>query len=137
MTDIERITHNAKRIAEQETAKLLERTTASKDWYERAVRTLPLGVGSSFQIGDPYPIYLREGRGARVWDVDGNEYIDTHGGFGCMVIGHAHPKVAEAIATVAARGTHFAAPTPETVLLAEELCDRYRCDQVRFCNSGR
>ena len=58
---------------------------------------MPLGVGSSFQVGDPYPIYLREGRGAKVWDVDGHEYVDTHGGFGSMIVGHAHPKIAEAI----------------------------------------
>ena len=79
--------------------------------FERALKSMPLGVGSSFQVGDPYPIYLREGRGANVWDVDGHEYVDTHGGFGSMVVGHAHPKIVEAInradrARLALRGAH-------------------------------
>src|SRR4051812_11504474 len=134
--DLERLHVRAAEIAAGESARLLDRTQQSKQWYERALRSMPMGVGSSFQQGDPYPIYLTHGEGSRVWDVDGNEYVDTHGGFGCMVIGHAHPKVTEAIARAARRGTHFAAPTPETVELAEELCDRYDMEQVRFCNSG-
>jgi glutamate-1-semialdehyde 2,1-aminomutase len=68
--------------------------------------------------------------------VDGNEYIDFHNGFGSMVVGHAHPKVAEAIEKAARTGTHFAAPTESTVLFAEELCRRFSADSVRFCNSG-
>ncbi len=134
--DIERLNARAEEIAAAESARLLERTTQSKHWYDRALRSLPMGVGSSFQQGDPYPIYLTHGKGSRVWDVDGNEYVDTHGGFGCMVVGHAHPKVAEAIARAAWRGTHFAAPTPETVELAEEICYRYEMERLRFCNSG-
>ena len=135
-TDIERLNHRAAEIAERERAKLIERIPTSKAWYERALRSMPMGVGSSFQQGDPYPIYLSHGRGSRVFDVDGNEYIDTHGGFGAMIVGHAHPKVAEAITRAANRGTHFAAPTPDVVALAEEICDRYDMEQVRFCNSG-
>src|SRR3954466_11437977 len=134
--DIERLNTRAQEIARVEGTRLLERTTESKHWYERALRSMPMGVGSSFQQGDPYPIYITHGKGSRVWDVDGNEYVDTHSGFGCMVIGHAHPKVAEAIVRAAHRGTHFAAPTPETVELAEEICDRYDMDKLRFCNSG-
>ncbi len=136
MTDIQRINARAAEIATTETARLIERTPQSKVWYERALKSMPMGVGSSFQEGDPYPIYLSHGKGSRVFDVDGSEYIDTHGGFGCMVYGHAHPKIAEAIARAASRGTHFAAPTPDAVLLAEEICSRYDMDQVRFCNSG-
>jgi glutamate-1-semialdehyde 2,1-aminomutase len=126
----------AKEIAYSESRRLLDRTPASKRLYERALVTLPGGVGSSFQVGDPYPIYLRGGRGARVWDVDGNEYVDTHGGFGCMIVGHAHPKIVEAITRAASSGTHFAAPTEDTVLFAEELCRRFGLEKVRFANSG-
>jgi glutamate-1-semialdehyde 2,1-aminomutase len=71
-----------------------------------------------------------------VWDVDGNQYVDTHAGFGAMIVGHAHPKVAEAITRAANTGTHFAAPTEDAVTLAEELCRRFQLDQVRYCNSG-
>ena len=71
-----------------------------------------------------------------MWDVDGNEYVDTHGGFGCMIVGHAHPKIVEAINRAARTGTHFAAPTEDMVLYAEELCRRFQLEQVRFANSG-
>jgi 4-aminobutyrate aminotransferase-like enzyme len=53
---------------------------------------LPRGVPSSFQDAAPQPVFVERGRGSRVWDVDGNEYVDFHNGFGVMVVGHAHPK---------------------------------------------
>jgi glutamate-1-semialdehyde 2,1-aminomutase len=130
------ITARAQEIANREVKALLDNTPASRELFDRAVRSLPLGVASSFQANDPYPIYLREGRGSRVWDVDGREYVDFHNGFGTMVVGHAHPKVAEAIEKAARSGTHFAVTTPTTVALAEELCRRFGLDQVRFTNSG-
>jgi glutamate-1-semialdehyde 2,1-aminomutase len=130
------ITERAGRIAEEQSARLLERTPASARTFDRATRVMPLGVASSFQANDPYPIYLREGRGSNVWDVDGNEYVDFHGGFGTMVVGHAHPKVVEAIERAARTGTHFAVTTETTIALAEELCRRFELDQVRFANSG-
>jgi glutamate-1-semialdehyde 2,1-aminomutase len=126
----------AREIVERESARLLERTPASARLFDRAVQHLPLGVASSFQANDPYPIYLREGRGSRVWDVDGIEYVDFHNGFGTMVPGHAHPKIVEAVERAARTGTHFAVTTETTVALAEELCRRFRLEQVRFTNSG-
>ena len=117
-------------------ARLRDRTTKSKALFERAVKHLPLGVGSSFQAGDPYPVYLERGEGPRVWDVDGNEYLDFHGGFGVNVVGHGHPKIVEAVEKAVRSGTHFAVTTEKTVALAEELCRRFRLDKVRFCNSG-
>jgi glutamate-1-semialdehyde 2,1-aminomutase len=132
----DRITARAREIAAAETARLQERTSASGRLYERAERVMPYGVASSFQANDPYPIYLREGRGSRVWDVDGTEYVDFHGGFGTMAVGHAHPKVAEAVERAARTGTHFAVTTETTVALAEELCRRFRLERVRFTNSG-
>jgi len=92
-TAIDSITVRAREIAAREGGRLLDRTSASKRLYERALQSLPLGVGSSFQVGDPYPIYIREGKGSRIFDVDDNEYVDFHNGFGCMLVGHAHPKV--------------------------------------------
>jgi glutamate-1-semialdehyde 2,1-aminomutase len=97
---------------------------------------MPLGVASSFQAGDPYPIYLRRGQGSHVWDVDGNEYLDYHSGFGVNVVGHAHPKIVEAIERSAREGVHFAVTTEVTVALAEEICRRFGLDQMRFTNSG-
>ncbi|MFN8034919.1 MAG: aspartate aminotransferase family protein [Acidimicrobiia bacterium] len=133
---MDRIAQRCVDVAGAEKQRLIDRTRGSAALYERALRSLPQGVGSSFQAGEPYPIYLREGRGSRVWDVDGHEYVDFHNGFGCMVVGHAHPKVTEAIERAARAGTHFAAPTEETVRFAEELCRRFQAEQVRFANSG-
>jgi glutamate-1-semialdehyde 2,1-aminomutase len=130
------ITARAREIAKKETEALLERTPGSAELFQRAVRSMPLGVASSFQANDPYPVYVREGKGSRVWDVDGNEYVDFHNGFGTMAVGHAHPKVVEAIDRAARTGTHFAATTDTTVAFAEELCRRFRMDSVRFTNSG-
>jgi len=126
----------AREIAELELGRLVDSTPVSHALFERAKRSMPLGVASSFQIGDPYPIYLREGRGAHVWDVDGHDFIDTHGGFGSMLVGHAHPKIIAAIERAIRRGSHFAVPTEDTVLFAEELCRRFNLEQVRFANSG-
>jgi glutamate-1-semialdehyde 2,1-aminomutase len=130
------ITQRAREIARVEGKRLVERTGGSAALFERAQRTMPLGVPSSFQVGDPYPLYLRDGKASLVWDVDGHEYVDFHNGFGSMVVGHSHPKVVEAITRAAARGTHFAAPTEDTVRFAEELCRRFQLDRVRLANSG-
>ena len=132
----ERLTKRAEEIAATEMPALLERTKGSKDLYERAVQSMPGGVASSFQLGDPYPVYLNRGVGAEVWDVDGNEYFDFHNGFGSMAVGHAHPIVAEAVERSARNGMHFAVTVETTVALAEELCRRFSVDQVRFTNSG-
>ena len=126
----------AQGLTQTEVARYRERTPASKELFERAESAMPFGVTSSFQAGDPYPIYLREGQGSNVTDVDGNEYVDYHNGFGTMAVGHAHPKVREAIEKAAATGTHFAATTQDGVLLAEEIKRRFGLDKVRFTNSG-
>ena len=112
------------------------RTSGSRSMFERASAAMPFGVASSFQAGDPYPIYLASGHGSTVTDVDGNRYIDYHNGFGSMVVGHAHPKVTEAINKAAASGTHFATTTESAVVMAEEIKRRFGVDKVRFTNSG-
>lgn len=134
--DRERLVARANEIAEQERERLLERTPGSKALFERAVRSMPNGVASNFQAGDPYPVYLARGRGSKVWDVDGTEYVDFHGGFGVNVVGHAHPKIVEAIRAVADQGIHFAVTTEKTVALAEVICERFQLEQMRFVNSG-
>jgi glutamate-1-semialdehyde 2,1-aminomutase len=134
--DVDRLKARAQEIAEKESARLLERTPGSKTLFERAVHSMPSGVASNFQVGDPYPVYLKRGQGSRVWDVDGTEYIDFHGGFGVNVVGHAHPKIVEAIRKVADQGIHFAVSTESTVALAEAICERFQLEQMRFVNSG-
>jgi glutamate-1-semialdehyde 2,1-aminomutase len=94
------------------------------------------GVTSSWQITAPQPVWLSYGRGSRVYDVDGNEYVDLHGGYGAALAGHAHPAIADAIMTQAGRGTHFAQPTPDALVVAEELARRFGLPSWRFANSG-
>jgi glutamate-1-semialdehyde 2,1-aminomutase len=93
-------------------------------------------VPSQFQCNDPWPVYLDRGEGARVWDVDGNEYLDFHNGFGSMVQGHAHPAIGEAIRRRYELGTHFAAPTEDAIVVAEELHRRFGLPRWRYTNSG-
>ncbi len=134
--DTERISARAREIHASEQERMAEHTPESRKLFERARKTMPLGVASSFQAADPYPIYLSHGQGANVWDVDGTEYVDYHNGFGSMAVGHAHPKVVEAIERSARTGTHFAVTTRDAVALAEEMCRRFHLDRVRFVNSG-
>ena len=97
---------------------------------------MPGGVPSQFQKNDPWPVYLERGSGSQVWDVDGNEYLDFHNGFGVMCVGHANPTIAAAVKARMDLGTHFAAPTEGSIIVAEELRRRWGLPHWRFTNSG-
>ena len=125
-----------KQLIEREERELNARTTKSGELYERAKRTLSGGVASSYQLRDPWPIYLERGEGPRVWDVDDNEMLDFHNGFGSMVPGHANPAIGRAINERYAKGTHFAAPTEDAVIVGEELLRRWGLPRWRYTNSG-
>ena len=123
-------------LTEAQRALYRERTARSGEYFERASGVMPGGVPSQFQKNDPWPVYIERGRGARVWDVDGNEYLDFHNGFGVMCVGHANPVVAAAVKARMDEGTHFAAPTEGSITVAEELRRRWGLPQWRFTNSG-
>jgi glutamate-1-semialdehyde 2,1-aminomutase len=123
-------------LTEREMSTMRERTPRSREYYERGKRVMPKGVPSSFQENDPWPVYLENGRGANVWDVDGNEYVDFHNGFGVMCVGHANPTIGAAVKARIDEGTHFAAPTAGSIAVAEELVRRFGLPQWRFTNSG-
>src|SRR3954447_6916303 len=123
-------------LSEAEQEKFRNRTAASAATYKRALEVMPNGVPSSFQVNDPWPVYLERGRGSRVWDVDGNEYVDFHNGFGVMCIGHANPDVGAAVKARVDEGTHLAAPTDGSIAVAAELVRRFGLPQWRFTNSG-
>jgi glutamate-1-semialdehyde 2,1-aminomutase len=123
-------------LAERERAIHRERTAGSGRTFDRAASVMPGGVPSSFQRNDPWPVYLERGEGARVWDVDGNEYVDFHNGFGVMCVGHANPVIAAAVKARMDDGTHFAAPTEGSIAVAEELRRRWGLPAWRFTNSG-
>ena len=120
----------------REAERFEERTRASKELFERARHTLAGGISSSFHGHDPWPVYAARGEGARVWDVDGNEYVDFHNGFSAMVQGHAHPAIRAAVSRRHELGTHFGATTEEAVAVAEELARRFGLPRWRFTNSG-
>ena len=94
------------------------------------------GVASSWQASPPHAIFIDRGDGSRIWDIDGNEYVDYHLGYGAMVVGHAHPAIVEAIQRQASRGTHFAQPTKHLDVIGENLAERFSLPLWRFCNSG-
>jgi glutamate-1-semialdehyde 2,1-aminomutase len=123
-------------LTEREARRLDERTPASGRMFERARGPLAAGVASSYQVREPWPIYLERGAGAKVWDVDGNEMWDFHNGFGSMVQGHANPEIGQAVRDRYALGTHFAAPTEDAIVVAEELVRRFRLPRWRYTNSG-
>ena len=122
-------------IADEE-ARLEPKHRASLEYRAVAERTVAGGVASSWQDSPPHAIYVERGEGNRIWDIDGNEYLDYHLGYGAMVAGHAHPKIVEAIERQARRGTHFAQPTKDLNAVGENLVDRFGLPLWRFCNSG-
>ena len=123
-------------LMERERTRYRERTARSSEYFARAGRVMPGGVPSQFQKNDPWPVYIERGAGAQVWDVDGNEYLDFHNGFGVMCVGHANPTIAAAVKARMDLGTHFAAPTEGSIVVAEELRRRWGLPQWRFTNSG-
>jgi glutamate-1-semialdehyde 2,1-aminomutase len=123
-------------LTEREQRRLDDSTAGSARVFERARTVLSAGVASSYQLRDPWPIYFERGRGAYVWDVDGTRRIDFHNGFGSMVQGHAHPAITKAVEERLRLGTHFAVPTDDAIVVAEELARRFGLPQWRFTNSG-
>ncbi|HZO37158.1 MAG TPA: aspartate aminotransferase family protein [Solirubrobacteraceae bacterium] len=115
---------------------LNERTGGSAELYHRANKVLSGGVASSYQSRDPWPLYLERGNGPKVWDVDHNELWDFHNGFGSMVQGHAHPAIGAAIRERYELGTHFAAPTEDSIVVGDELARRFKLPKWRYTNSG-
>src|SRR3954453_16329224 len=132
--DIDR--QRIKELIEREEKALNDRTKGSGEMYEGARRSLSGGVAPSYQLRDPWPIYLEQGQGPKVWHGDGHEYYDFHNGFGSMVQGHAHPAIGRAIEHRYARGTHFAAPTEDAIIVGEELARRWELPRWRYTNSG-
>ena len=123
-------------IGAREEAEYRRRTPKSAALFERARASMPLGVASSFQAYDPYPLFMTDARGSRIWDADGNEYIDFDMAFGVLAAGHSHPLLAEALQYRVANGTCYTFPVEDGIALAEEIKARFGADLVRFSNSG-
>ncbi|TMF43140.1 MAG: aminotransferase class III-fold pyridoxal phosphate-dependent enzyme [Chloroflexi bacterium] len=129
-------TDRVKELIAREEDKFKQARPRSQKLWQEAREVMPRGVPSSFQDAAPQPVFMERGKGSRVWDVDGNEYVDFHNGFGVMVVGHAHPKIVDAVSQRIALGSHFAQPTPDDLQVARELARRFGLPQWRFTNSG-
>ena len=118
----------------------MRETARSSQLFQRACQVTPGGVNSpvrAFRGVGGEPFFVDRAQGARLWDADGNEYIDYVLSWGPLILGHAHPAVVEAVREAALRGTSYGAPTEKEVELAEEV-RRFvpSMQRVRFVNSG-
>ena len=112
----------------------------SEQLFAEALKYIPGGVNSpvrAFRAVGGQPFFVNKAKGARVWDVDGNEYLDYVGTWGPAILGHAHPKIIKAVRAAALNGTSFGIPNPFEVTLAKLICSWVPSVQmVRMCNSG-
>jgi glutamate-1-semialdehyde 2,1-aminomutase len=122
-------------LIETETGTFLGRQRRSQEMSGRA-RVLAGGATSSWQVAEPHAVWLSHGNGSKLYDVDGNEYSDFHGGYGVSLAGHNHPAIVEAVRRRVGLGTHFAQPTEDAIVVAENLAQRFGQPLWRFGNSG-
>ena len=111
-------------------------TAASGREFKVARESMPMGVVSSFQHWDPYPISIASAKGAYMTDVDGRQLLDLSMGFGAMLAGHLNPTVVSEAQKALETGMLFVTPSPISRDAGERLCKRFQIDQVRFANSG-
>ncbi len=123
-------------VYEKEKKRFLEKTKRSEQVYKESVEVTPFGVHSNYRAMDPYPIYFTRGKGSRLWDVDGNEYIDFHMAFGVLVAGHSHPVLVEEMKERIANGTILGFEFEDSYKLAKLICKRFGVDMVKFSSTG-
>ncbi|AWR93659.1 aspartate aminotransferase family protein [Acidianus brierleyi] len=111
-------------------------TINSKVLYEEATTIIPYGVSSNYRFFDPYPLYLKRGKGSKVWDVDGNEYIDFNLGFGVLEVGHSNEIVAEEVYNAFKESSILGFEYCKAIELAKIIKKRYNVDMVRFSSTG-
>ena len=126
-----------KKLTAEEWKKFRSLTTASGEHNKRASKVLPLGVTSSFQHWDPYPLSIASAKGAYFKDVDGRKLLDLSMGFGAMLVGHLNKHVVRALKkAMRSTGTLFVTPSPIATEAAERFQRRFDVDMLRFTNSG-
>lgn len=108
----------------------------SERLFKKSIKLFPGGVNSPVRYYSPYPIFIKRGYGSKIYDVDGNEYLDFLLAFGPMILGHSHPKVLNAIKKRLENGTLFGIPTEEEIKLAELIKRSSTIEMMRFVNSG-
>ncbi len=116
---------------------MVDPKSRERQLLEKAAQFLPGGTGGNTSFPADLQFLAKEGRGSRIWDVSGNQYVDWLMGSGPLILGHAHPTVVEAVIDAVAKGSTFFTTNENAVLLAEELCQAVSCaEQVRFTTSG-
>src|SRR5437016_4790294 len=114
--------------------------TKSEQLFAEALKYIPGGVNSpvrAFRAVGGQPFFVNRARGAHVFDVDGNEYVDYVGTWGPAILGHAHPKIIASIKKAADLGTSFGIPNPLEVKMAKLVCEAVpSVKKIRMCNSG-
>jgi len=121
---------------QKEIATYERRTPKSAESHKRNLKRIPLGVASNYRAYDPYPIFVKEGQGSHFRDLDGNDYIDHNLCFGANIAGHCHPAVMKAMTGCSTTGTIFGMPHDIEWQLAEEICDRFPVEMIRFGSTG-
>lgn len=112
-------------------------TEKSRILFERAKRVLPAGVSYGIRYFEPYPFYTRRARGSKLYDVDGNEYVDFWLGHTAHILGHGHPKILKVVKKQIEDGTHFGTAHEYEVELAEQVAKMvHSAEMTRFTNSG-
>jgi glutamate-1-semialdehyde 2,1-aminomutase len=115
----------------------VSRTPKSRRLYERARKVLPAGVSYGLRYFEPYPFYTARARGSKLYDVDGNEYVDFWLGHGALILGHSPPAVVEAVERQLENGTHYGTSHELEIDLAEQAAKMVpNAEMVRFTNSG-
>jgi glutamate-1-semialdehyde 2,1-aminomutase len=105
--------------------------------WQKNRAVMPAGVGSVFRLSDPFPMMVNRAKGGRLWDADGNEYLDCMLGFSVMLLGNAPDEVEEAIREALPRGTSYGQCHEHEHEFAQLFCDMVPgVDKVAFCNSG-
>lgn len=109
----------------------------SKDLFNESKRYFPGGVNSPVRAFKPYPVFIEKAKGSKIWDVEGNEYIDCCLGYGPLILGHSDSNVIDDVCIQASIGTAYGAPTENEIKLAKMVIDRVPCaEMIRFVNSG-
>jgi glutamate-1-semialdehyde 2,1-aminomutase len=114
----------------------IKKTPKSGEIWSNLAKLTPYGVHSNWRIFDPYPLIMSKAKGSKIWDVDGNEYIDYNMAFGSLVVGHANPKLLEKVKQKLDEGTIYGHETEWSYKLAELLTRKFGYDMIRFSNTG-
>jgi glutamate-1-semialdehyde 2,1-aminomutase len=133
MEDKERITN----LLNTYRGEIMAKSPKSLAIWQQNRTVMPAGVGSLFRLADPFPMVVKRAKGARMWDADGNEYLDFMLGFSTMILGNAPDEVEQAIREALPEGTHYGNCHEHEYAFARLFCDMVPgVDKVTFCNSG-